>query len=176
MSLKRCFVLSVVLLLLGIGYAHAQVDATLRVEKALVVARGKWSPVDQKPADGQKPGERRLRLQADRTHLPLVEVHCFRVVDFCVQAAANVQGSEPQLAVEYYEIRQWDSHALVAENKESGCRTRQIKVSFSDGNVTFLDSPKKSGKGEACGAPRDVMSYELIGEGHAGAGERIPAQ
>jgi hypothetical protein len=180
---KSCFVISAVLLLLGIPCANGQVDAALRIENSLVVARGRWSPIhhkpaDQKPSEEPKPTEQPPRLQVDSSHLPLVEIHCFKVVNFCMQAAATVQGNEPQLAVEYYEIRHWDKQAIVAENKGFNCRTQQLKISFVDGNVTATVLPKKSekGAGEACEAQAQTISYELIGEGHEEASERSPAQ
>jgi len=142
------------LLLLVAPCAHAQSQATLRIEKDAVTARGRWNKTETK--DGEE------RPQ----HLPLVEIHCYKVTSFCMQATATVHGGEPGLAMQIYQVTHWDKNSIVAENQDFSCTTNQLKIDFKESSVMAVDSPKKSGKAvaEVCKAIAHSISYQLIGE------------
>jgi hypothetical protein len=147
-------VFSVAVLLLGTPWASAQLQASLRLEKDAVMARGKWSPSDAK-ADEVRP------------HLPLVEIHCFKIDNFCMQATARVRGNEPSLAVVYYQVIHWDKKGILAENEDFSCTTNQLTIDFKDSTVTATDLPRKKGKKvaeAACKTLPQFISYNLIGE------------
>ena len=158
MGRKICFVFSVVLLVLGTLRARAQDQPDVRLEKGTFIARGKWNPTDTKPRE-------------DFAHLPVVEVHCFKEQDFCMQAIASVQNGAPSLAVQYYKVIHWDKNNIVAENYDFSCTTNQLKVDLKENLVLAVDSPKKKGtsaKGKTSTNPCDqlehVITYKLIGE------------
>ena len=146
--------------MLGTPFACAQDQPDVRLEKGTFIARGKWNPTDTKPRE-------------DFAHLPVVEVHCFKEQNFCMQAIASVQNGAPSLAVQYYKVIHWDKNNIVAENYDFSCTTNQLKVDLKENLVLAVDSPKKKGtavkmKGKASTDPCDqlehVITYKLIGE------------
>jgi hypothetical protein len=168
---KICFVLSVVLLLLGTLCARAQDQPDIRVEKGTFIARGKWNPTDTKPRE-------------DFAHLPVVEIHCFKEQSFCMQAIASVRNGAPGLAVQYYKAIRWDKSDIVAENYDFSCTTNQLKVDLKETMVLAVDSPKKKGtaarqKGKASADPCDqlehAITYKLIGEDSDKAAQQAAA-
>jgi hypothetical protein len=158
--------LGAVLLWPALSFLHGQTQATLVIEKGSVMARGRWSPA------GSTPGEAPAGLR-------LVEIHCIKVGMYCIAATASVQGGEPHLAVEYYEVTRWDKKGIEAENDGFSCTNNVIKFEFRDSSVTATDSPKttktKSAR-DACQTLAHAIRYELIGESHEVASERGPAQ
>jgi len=159
------FVVTWVVVLLGTACAQAQLQASLRLEKDSLVARGRWNPADSRPDE-------------ERPLLPLVEIHCFREQRFCISASASVQAGEPHLAVEYFQILHWTKTGLQAQNDDFSCTINELKIEFQDSKVTATDSPKKPGKNwsEACKTLEHTLSYTLVGERHETAAERNPTR
>jgi hypothetical protein len=155
---RICFVFSIILMVLGTRFARAQDQPDVRLEKGTFIARGKWNPTDTKPRE-------------DFAHLPVVEVHCFKEQNYCMQAIASVRNGAPSLAVQYYKVIRWDKKDIVAENYDFSCTTNQLKVDLKESMVLAVDSPKKKAakeKGKASTDPCDqlehVITYKLIGE------------
>jgi hypothetical protein len=151
-----CFVLNVVLLVMGMRIARAQDQPDVRLEKNTFIARGKWNPTDTKPRE-------------DFAHLPVVEVHCFKEQNYCMQAIASVRNGAPSLAVQYYKVVHWDKKDIVAENYDFSCTTNRLKVDLKESIVLAVDSPKKNAaKGRVATDPCDqlehAITYKLIGE------------
>ncbi len=154
LSRKICFLFSIALLVLAAPWARAQLQASFRLEKDAVMARGKWNPSDAK-GDEVRP------------HMPLVEIHCFKIDNFCMQATASVHGVEPSLAVVYYQVIHWDKKGILAENEDFSCTSNQLTIDFKDSTVTATDLPRKKGKKAteaACKTLPQSISYNLIGE------------
>jgi hypothetical protein len=149
---QSCLVFSGIFLLLGTACAHAQQQPDVRNEKGAFIARGKWNPTENKASDGLD-------------HLPLVEIHCFKAQNYCMQATASVHGDEPGLAVQYYQVTHWDRNGILADNEDFSCTTNEIKINFKDNSVLAVDSPKKTGNTmDACKDLAHAISYTLIGE------------
>jgi len=151
----KSFLTGIGLLVLAAPCAHAQMQqATLRLEKDAVTARGRWNRTETR--DGEE------RPQ----HLPLVEIHCYKVTSFCMQATATVHGGEPGLAMVIYQVVHWDKTGILAENQDFSCTTNQLKIDFKANSVMAMDSPRKKGKTvvEACKAIAHTIGYELIDE------------
>jgi hypothetical protein len=153
---KNCFVFSVALLVMGTQFARAQDQPDVRLEKNTFIARGKWNPTDTKPRE-------------EFAHLPVVEVHCFKEQNYCMQAIASVRNGAPSLAVQYYKVVHWDKKDIVAENYDFSCTTNRLRIDLKESIVLAVDTPKrKAAKGKAATDPCDqlehVITYKLIGE------------
>lgn len=131
----------------------AQVQATLRVERNSVIARGHWKPITERPG-------------SLLVHKPLAEIHCSKAERQCMEATASLRDGEPGLSVHYYKIVLWDDNGVVAEHNDFTCTTNRLIISFRETSVMALDVPKNHGKGlaEACRALPNSISYRLTGE------------
>lgn len=132
---------------------RAQVQATLRVERNLVIARGHWKPTADWPGESA-------------TRKPLAEIHCYRAERRCMEATATSRDGEPGLSVQYYKVVLWDDNGVVAELNDFTCTTNRLIINFRETNVMALDVPKNHGKGlaEPCKSLPASISYRLTGE------------
>lgn len=126
-------------------------SANVHVRPHAVFANGKWKATTGRQGD-------------EMAFKHAVEIDCFRSEKRCMEATASIVGTEPDLAVQYYEVIRWDENGLVAQSDDAICMTNQLIINFQEKSVLAVDAPKLGAKGlkDTCKVVDHTQTYKLI--------------
>jgi len=97
---------------------------------SLATAKGKWKATTGRPGD-------------EVAFKHVVSIECSKSSREYLECTANVlEGGQPDVDLEHYEILRWDANGILAQNDSPVCMTNQLVINFREQSVLAIDAPK----------------------------------